>query len=64
MAATLITVAVIASRMIKRENECSRLNAIRLAMNKGVFNLFLLVYDALFHFPFSTFHTPPSVIFV
>jgi hypothetical protein len=36
--ATLIAVAVIASLMIKRENERSLLKAIRLAINEAVFN--------------------------
>ena len=38
IAATLIVVAAIANRMMNREKDCSRLSAIRLAMNKGVFN--------------------------
>lgn len=37
MAPTLITVAVIASRMMNRENDFSRLKAIRRAINEGIF---------------------------
>jgi hypothetical protein len=36
--ATLIAVAAMASRIIKREKERCRLNAIRRAMNEAVFN--------------------------
>jgi hypothetical protein len=39
--ATLIAVAAMASLMIKRENERSLLNAIRLAINEAVFNPFV-----------------------
>jgi hypothetical protein len=38
MAATLMVVAAMANRMINREKEGSLFRAIRLAMNKGVFN--------------------------
>jgi hypothetical protein len=38
MAATLMVVAAIANRMMNREKDCCRFSAIRLAMNKGVFN--------------------------
>ena len=38
MAATLISVAAIASRMMNFENDCCRLKAIRLAIKAEMFN--------------------------
>jgi len=39
--ATLIAVAAIASLIMKREKDRSRLNAIRFAINEAVFNPFV-----------------------
>jgi hypothetical protein len=38
MAATLITVALIASLMMNREKDCCRLKAMRLAIKEATFN--------------------------
>jgi hypothetical protein len=43
MTATLITVAVMESRMIKRENDFCWLNAIRLAMKLDIFTYMILI---------------------